>query len=814
MGLFGLRDFQNIVKRQSDRRDSRNSETSGNNKIKMVSRHMRMFQNFVRGAIVAVLLSAGAPVLFTNSAVLGASEAQAAVVSRIVVKGNTRVDADSVRNYVTIKPGKSYTAFDVDESIRALFGTGLFADVNISRQSSSLIVIVVENPVINRVSFEGNKKVKDEVLKGAVRSQPRSVLTQARVQADVQKVLEIYRRSGRFQASVEPKIIELGKNRVNLVFEISEGGKTGVTRISFIGNKAFSDRRLRQVIKTRESGLLSFLRSGDTYDPDRLNADQELMRRYYYKKGYADFRIVSAVADLDRERNVFFVTFTVDEGEPYTFGEVDIQTSLLNVDPEQLRSFIHTSAGDTYNAEAIEKSMEDLVIAVSRWGYAFAQIRPRGSRDYENHTISITYFVDEGPRVYVERITIRGNTRTRGYVIRREFDFAEGDAFNRALLQKAERRLNELGYFKSVQILTAQGSAPDKVVITVVITEEATGAISFGAGYSLTEGVVGDITLTEKNFLGRGQYLKIKVGGGSKKREYDFAFTEPYFLGRRIAASVNLYSREYESTAYRTYSDKSIGGSVGLGVPITEHVSVGISYSFIRQVIKNPTGAVLPTAVPIGKRTISSISYNVTYDSLDNRQNPTDGIYAQVQQTFAGVGGSVRYLRTEATAIYYHELLSDWGLIGMLSARGGVTFGIGQTLATPDSFFLGGEKIRGFESNGIGPRDTSTTNLDSVGGRFYYAVSAEATMPMPFVPADLGVTMAIFADAGSLWSPDPKAIAGSPIVANAGKLRASVGVGFGWASPMGPLRFDFAYALLKNKADKLEIFRFGGGTRF
>ncbi len=797
---------------------------------------MRAFENVARGLAIALFLSLIAPVAVTNVTPFGATRAEAAIVSRIVVQGNTRVEAETIRTYLTIKPGSSYGPFDIDESIRALFATGLFSDVSIVRRGSSLVVSVTENPVINRVSFEGNDKVKDEVLLGAVQSQPRSVLTQARVQSDVQKILSIYRSSGRYQASVEPKIIELGDNRVNLVFEINEGGKTAVTRISFIGNRAFSDRRLRDVIKTREAGILSWLRSTDVYDPDRLNADLELLRRYYFKYGYADFRIVSAVADLDRERNVFFITVHLAEGDQYTFGDVEIETSLLNVDPEQLRHVLHTHPGDVYNAEAIEKTMEDLVIEVSKWGYAFAQIRPRGSRDYDAKTISITYFVDEGARAYVERINIRGNTRTRDYVIRREFDFAEGDAFNRALLNKAERRLNDLGFFKSVNVSVRQGSAADKVQVDVAVEEEPTGAVSFGAGYSLTDGFIGDISISEKNFLGRGQFVRLQFGFGTTKQNFEFSFNEPRFLGREMSAGFSIFRRKYDATDYRLYNQESTGFTIGLGFPLYgDIVTGGLRYEFSTEefdapgVEEIPDGinprpiftSTLPPSFPTTGQTISALGYSITYDTRDNTRSPSAGILATWDQSVAGLGGDAQYVRSTIDFRYYRELHPEWGLTGYLRARGGVVWGYGNDpLYSSYNFFLGGEKVRGFQNMGIGPRMAPETGFrgQAVGGRLYYALTAEATMPMPIIPEDMGFELSFFADAGSLWDPDPAAFVDKGvryrIVGNDASIRASVGVGFGWRSPMGPLRLDIAYAVLKDKWDKTEIVRFGGGTRF
>lgn len=777
---------------------------------------MRVFLKMIRVTAVAVAcLSAGAMVPGSQG-FLSATQAQAAVARSILVEGNTRVEDETVRAYVTIQPGRSYGAGDVDESLKALFATGLFADVKITSRGGSLVVTVSENPIINKISFEGNKRLSDEALTGTIRSTSRSVLTRSRIQSDVQRILEAYRRSGRFRAEVDAKIIERSNKRADVVFEISEGDKTGVERITFIGNKNFSDGRLQDVIRTRESGLLSWLRTTDVYDPDRLAADQELLRRYYFKKGYADFRVVSAIAELDREQNVFFVSFTVEEGEKYTFGEIDVQTSLSSVDPEMLRHVVRTKTGKDYNSELVDKTLEDLTIEVSQQGYAFAQVRPRGDRDYENRTIAITYYIDEGARAYVERINIRGNDRTREYVIRREFDLAEGDAYNRVLIDKAERRLKNLNFFKDVRITSERGSAPDRVVVNVDLEEQPTGEVSFGVGYSTSDGVIGDISLSEKNFLGRGQYVRLAVGGGENRQSYEFAFTEPYFMGRRISMSLDAYRKVYDNTSTRIYDEETTGGGFAFGLPLRDdELRLNLFYKIYQTEIVIPAGSTVSPAISdaAGKRLTSLVGYSLVYNTLDNNQAPSEGMYSKFQQEFAGVGGDVSYIRTTAEARYYQEILPEWGVIGVLKGSAGHIAGVGKRLRVNDHFFKGGETIRGFDGNGIGPRDA---NGDALGGRMFFAGTAEATFPFPYIPRELGLSGAVFADAGSLWDADPDSTTalGSAVTSNDFALRASVGFGIEWKSPFGPLRADFAVPLMKEDADKTQVFRLGGGTRF
>ena len=789
---------------------------------------MQCLRKMTKAVLVAVAITGFAPVLAPSLPGFGAQDVAAATVNRIVVRGNTRIEAGTVESYLTIRPGRSYGPADVDESLKALFATGLFSDVAITREGGALVVTVAENPMVNRISFEGNRRIDDKTLTGVVRTEERSMLTRAKVQSDVQNILEAYRRSGRFRATVEPKIIDRSNNRVDLVFEINEGDRTGIERITFIGNTKFSDGRLRDVIRTRQSGLLSFLRSTDSFDPDRLDADQELLRQFYYRHGYADFRIVSAVADLDRESNVFFVTFTLEEGEQYTYGDIDLQTSLASVDPELLRRKIRTSSGDTYSSRDVERTLEDMTLAVSEQGYAFAQIRPRASRDFENRTISLTYFIEEGPRVYIERINVRGNDRTREYVIRREFDIVEGDAFNRVLIDKAERRLKDLKFFKDVRVTTSRGSAPDRIIINVNIEEQPTGEVGFGVGYSTSDGVIGDVTITERNFLGRGQFVRGRIGVGSETQSYEFAFTEPYFMGRRISLSFDVYRRTFDDNDFRNYDLETTGGSIGFGLPLRDdELRLNLVYRIFNEEYSNFNASTSNAwATSFGDNLTSAVGYALVWDTRDSKTNPADGFFLQFGQEFAGVGGDSRFVKTTVDARAYKELLPEWGVVGILRAGGGNVTGLGRDLRAADQFQHNDQWLRGFQSRGIGPRDSVTG--DAIGGRFFMHANAEAEFPILGLPRELGLSGAVFTDFGALWSAEPalvrcvetsngcggtQATAGR-VLSNGFEPRASVGFGVKWASPFGPLRADFAWPLLKEDSDETQVFRLGGGTRF
>jgi outer membrane protein insertion porin family len=745
--------------------------------------------------------------------------AQAAVVSRIDVEGNQRVDAATVKTYLLIEPGRSFGPAEEDASLKALFETGLFSDVHLNVRGSTLVVSVVENPVINKVAFEGNKKFKDAQLAAIVDSKERGVFTQAKVQGDVAHILEIYRRTGRFEASVTPQTIQLPNNRVNLVFVVTEGGKTVVGGIAFIGNHAFSDARLRSVIATRQSSILTVIKGGDMYDPDQVSSDEQKLTRYYHDHGYADFQVVSSVADLDRARNRFFITFTITEGSKYRFGTIDVDSSIPGVDQQTLKRDIITDEGDVFSSADLDKSLENITLHLAGSGYPFAQAKPRLDRDPETQTINVTYVVDEGARVYVERIDIRGNTHTRDYVIRREFDLAEGDAFNRVLINRAQRRLQRLGYFSSVNISTEPGSADDRVVVVVNVVEQATGTFSFGVGYSTSDGAVGDISVSEKNFLGRGYNMRIAVGGGSDSKTYDFGFTDPYFMGRRISAGINVYRHEYDANSYRSYDYKTTGGGLTFGFPITENFTVQTGYTIENQEIavdgdgctSTPRRVSLAICDAEGETLVSSVFYSLIYNSLDNLQDPHDGLYLKLTQQFAGVGGDVRYLKTTGTGAYYRELMPDRDVVGLIKVQGGDIFGIGEDVRLIDSFFKGGETVRGFESSGFGPRDEGTG--DALGGKVYVAGTAEVQFPMPLLPKELGLRAAFFADAGTLFSTDATVDPGDTILDDAG-IRSSVGASILWNSPLGPLRADFAQVITKEDYDKTEFFRFGGSSSF
>ncbi|MGE0611997.1 MAG: outer membrane protein assembly factor BamA, partial [Hyphomicrobiales bacterium] len=665
------------------------------------------------------------------------------VVSSIQVQGNRRVEPETVRSYLTFRAGDRYDLLEVDESLKALFATGLFQDVRIGNRGTVVVVVVVENPIINRVAFEGNKEVEDDSLKSEVQLKPRAVYTRAKVQSDVQRILDVYRRQGRFAARVEPKIINLDHNRVDLVFEVLEGPKTTVKGITFIGNQAFSDSQLREAITTTETGLLSFFKPTNIYDPDRLNLDRELLRQYYLKNGYADVSIVSAVADLDREGQGFLITFTIVEGEQYRFGAIDIETGLAQINPREALSKAETRSGRIYDASKVDKSVENITMDVSRQGYAFGRVRTRLDRDPATRMIGVTYVVEEGPRIYIERIEIQGNIRTLDYVIRREFRLAEGDAYNRMLVDAAKRRLKAMGFFKAVDVSAEQGTAPDRVILMVKVQEQATGEFSVGGGYSSNEGALADISLSERNFLGKGQFIRVRLQGSQERLQFDFSFTEPRFMGRNMAAGFDAFHTELDLTDTSSFKSRRSGAGIRFGIPLAGDWSLGTRYTLSNEEIFDvQTNASQAIKDAEGETLVSSVGYTLAYDTRNNKKNPSQGFYLALNQDLAGVGGDVNYIRSVAEARAYYPVYKKFVLVGRLAA-GNIEGYAGQDVRILDTFFIGGETIRGFDRAGIGPRDLSTG--DALGATSYAVATAELRFPIPLVPENLGLSGAVFA---------------------------------------------------------------------
>ena len=768
----------------------------------------------LRGAVLALALCVCVAASTSGAALMAATvTAQAAVVEVIEVRGNQRVDAEAIRGNTTIIPGRNFDNDDIDESVKRLFATELFSDVRITRQGRRLVVVVDENLVVNQIVFNGNKKLKDKQLEAVVQTRALGPYNETTVEYDVQAVVDAYDRIGRSDATVTTQVVNLTGGRVNVAFEISEGDRTKIQQINFVGNNAYSDGRLADVINTKRSGFLSFLSRKDVYDPDKLRADEELLRRFYYNHGYADFRVISSTADIDPATGNYIITITIDEGQRYTFGDIGVDSTVENLDVERLQRLVETKQGQVYSADKVEDTIIALSEAAAAEGYPFAQITPRGNRDFVNGTISVTYLIDQGQRAYIERIEIRGNTRTADYVIRREFDLSEGDAFNQVLIRRAKRRLEALKFFKSINVTTQPGSEPDRVVVIVQVQDQTTGAFAIGAGYSTrTEGATATASIIERNFLGRGQFIKISVGGGINTRDYAFSFTEPYFLGYRLAAGFDVFRTE--NTSQANYDIETTGVTFRVTAPITNKISSTLTYNYSTEDYVANTEAVLSfpiqDAINNSPWIKSSVSHTFVYDSLDSWILPREGIFVRLTSEFAGLGGDVHFFKTTGSASYYHTL-SDYGdIIGLLSVGGGHVLPTSGNLRVFDQLFVGQETIRGFESQGIGPR---YTNGDALGGTTYFNATAEVGFPMPVVPRDFGLRGTFFADAATLYGSD-LSLNGTVVNGLNMEWRASVGGSIIWSSPFGPLRLDIGVPVIKEPFDKTQTIRFGTTGRF
>ena len=830
---------------------------------------------FIRGFM-------GRLVMLSVLAVMAGGLIVPAQAETISIVGNHRVDTATIRSYF-----EGEDKGNPNQAIKDLYATGLFADVRVTPGRGGLVVTVVENSVINRVAFEGNSKLKADQLSELVQSKSRGSYAPSTVQADVERIKEAYRAQGRGAALVTSRTIDLPNGKLDVVFTIEEGDKTGVKAIEFVGNNAYSAGRLRGLMSTTESNLLSFIKTSDVYDPDKIATDEDLIRRFYLRNGYADFRIVNSDAHFDAAQGGYQVTITVEEGEQYTIGSVGVDSHVPELTNDALLPDVRVAPGDVYNGDLVEKSTEALTREVERRGYAFAQVRARGDRDPASHKVNLGFVVDEGSRVYIERINVRGNTRTREYVIRREFDIGEGDPYNKVLIDRAERRLNSLGFFKKVKITTEPGSASDRVIIDVDVEDQPTGSFAVSGGYSTTDGFIAEASVTETNFLGRGQYVKLAVQEGQNSRGVDFSFTEPYILDTRIAAGFDIFAKENDNTAYSLYSTFVTGGTLRLGIPVTDEFSFSPHYSIYNTKISIPNNSSTPYndcvstgGTPIdgttpgfgtkigapatltsncltngeasiaikqalGSTLTNLVGVNFSYNTLDNQKLPTEGLFVELRNDVgfdsnsSVAGYSNIFVRNTGDLRYYRPVYDE--IVGVIHVQGGNIASLdGNPLRITDQFQLGPTLVRGFAPSGLGPRDVSdpaNSQYNPLGGIHYAGASLEFQFPIYGLPRELGLKGALFADAGTIFgyggrtnfsNGGPCVVGSTPsgvfasnyqqgtcvTVRDSDLIRSSVGASILWASPLGPIRFDYAFATTKDKYDVTQAFRFSGGTSF
>lgn len=741
-------------------------------------------------------------------------------IERIAVVGNERIEASTVASYLTVRAGDLFTPESIDASLKTLFATGLFSNVVMERSGNTLIVRVTENPIINRIVFEGNRRLDSEDFSEELELRPRMVYTRAKVRADVQRMIDLYQRSGRFAAIVEPKIIQREQNRVDIVFEIAEGPKSNVRRMLFVGNEAFSDRKLRGVAATNEARWWKFFTSNDTYDPDRIAFDREEIRQHYLDNGHADVRIVSAVAELTPDQRDFIVTYVIEEGPVYTFGDISVESEIKALPPALLEGFIPIQPGQTYNASQVEQSVENITSAAGVVGFAFLDVRPEVERDRENRIISIVFRVLEAPRTYIERIDIHGNVRTLDRVIRREFRVAEGDAYNSVRVQRSEQRLRLLGFFRNVEVEQLPGSAPDRVILDVTVEEQATGEFSLGFGYSSFDNFLIDVSITERNFLGKGQEVALSGFLSRRRKNVSFSFTQPYFLNRNMTAGFQIFRNQLNSRE-SSFNTRSIGTALRVSFPVTEFITLTPHYTIRRDQVVVPASLIGVSPFirdQAGTFTTSAVGYNLGYINLDDFRFPSRGARVLFVQSFAGVGGTVKYIRNTIQADYYKPITGEWIMHVGLDA--GYIKGLGQRVRINDRFFLGNPKFRGFDVAGIGPVDLVTG--DRLGGNIYYVGTVGVAIPLGEFAEELGFQLSAYVDAGTLYKAElpPPAVddEGNPIPLNPvfddNVLRISVGIGLIWDSPFGPVRLDIAKAIKKSPFDRTQTIQFNVGTRF
>ena len=743
-------------------------------------------------------------------------------VQSIKVEGSQRIEEGTIRSYMLIQAGDRFDQDRIDRSLKTLYATGLFQDVQMLRSGDTLIVRVVENPLVNRVAFEGNKKLTDEQLRPEVQVRPRAVFTPATAEIDRKRILDLYAQRGYYDASVDPQIIRLDQNRVDVVFQITDGVSTLVSKIAMVGNKAFSESRLTEVISSREERWWKFLSTSDQYDPERLNFDRELLRRFYLKNGYADVQISDPTAELSPDRKAFFVTFNIKEGERYRLGKISATSQLRNLSSDDVIPLIPFKEGDWYDGDAVGKAADSIEEQIHNRGYAFVEVKPRVVRDAAKREISITYEVGEGPRVYVERIDISGNLRTKDKVVRREFRIAEGDAFNAEAIRRTRSRLMDLGYFTNVDINTGPGSSPDKAVVQTNITERATGELTLGGGYSTDAGPLLDLGLAERNMIGTGINASIRGVLAEKRSSVNLSITDPYFLDRNLVAGFDAFLIQTNFLGTQPYDEKRVGFALRAGYDFNENLRQVWSYSLVNRDVFNISAAASPFILnESGTTLLSQISQVLTFDYRDSRIAPRNGFIVELGTDFAGLGGDVAFIRTNVSAAYYYSLEKylghqDWGI--KVGAGAGYLASISSKERIIDRFFLGGENLRGFQIGGAGPHDMVTG--DPLGGRVMWTQTTELRFPLP-VPADLGLTGRAFVDVGSLTDASFNN-ANSCVYANgttcqiaqSSTPRVGAGLGVSWRTQFGLINIDVTPFVVKQAYDQTQVFRFGFGTRF
>lgn len=730
------------------------------------------------------------------------------VVSEIVISGVMRIEPETVLTYLMIRKGDSVSQEELDRGLKSLFSTGLFSDVRLSVNDGVLNVDLVENPIVNRISFEGNKKIKTQQLKDEVSLRPRSVFTRSKARRDTQRILELYKRMGRYSAQVEPKIIERSQNRLDVVFEINEGKPTYIRKIDFIGNHAFSATELEEEMLSKENRWYRWFTSMDTYDPDRFAYDQELLRRFYLRHGYMDFNIISSSAELSPNREDFYLTIVLEEGKRYKVGEVKVISDLKGLDADSVADVVSVKTGSWYNNVKVENSELALINAVGAKGFPFVDVFSSLNKHEKENVVDIVFNIKEGQHLFIDEIQITGNARTQDRVIRREFRFAEGDAYSPSKIKRSKQRIENLNYFDRVMMDIEQVEGTlDRAILKTDVSEKSTGSLKLGIGWSSYDGPLAEVSVQENNFLGTGRRVGVSASVAEEKTLFDISFVEPWFLDREMSLGFDIFylTRNYSDRS--SYDSEMAGTSVSLSWKYSEELSHTVKYT-LRQdkIIDVSESASIYVKDQEGTTLTSMISQTLFWDYLDNRYNPSEGYYFSLSNDLAGFGGDTRYLRTDISAAYYHPLSDKW-VLGLTSSAGYI-FGIGQDVRLNNRYFLGGSTLRGFEDGGVTAR--SKVGDDALGGNWQATAGVQLMFPLG-LPSEFGMRGKIFADFGLIGKPDDF---DASQMWYSSKLRGSIGIGFVWSSPLGPINVDYAVPILKEPFDETEYFRLNFGWGF
>jgi outer membrane protein insertion porin family len=779
-----------------------------------------MRKKFGLVGLLVMFLSFGLPV---SAGLFSYTSSAEAAANNVVIEGTQRVDRETILSYLQFGPNEAVTSEKIDASIKTLFQTGLFSDVKISRRGGAIVIRVVENPMISTVNFEGNSEIDDDTLKKEVEVRESNIYTKSKVQSDTRRILALYQSKGFYNVSVDPKLIRLDNNRVNLAFEISENGKTEVTDINFVGNRSIASDKLSSAIVTKQKTWWNPFLRNDTYDPDRLEYDKELIRRYYLKNGFADVQVTNAEAHLKDGGGAFVLTFTIEEGPRYSVADVAVNVGSINLDAVGLRKVVKTGVGDTYDASKVDKSVENLTLEASNQGFVFAKVDPHVDRNADSKTVNITYTISEGTRAYVERIDIVGNARTRDEVIRRELRLFEGDAFNRTLVERARRRLTALDYFEKVDFKEQQGSAPDKIILVVDVSEKSTGSLTFSIGYSSTEAVVGSVQYAERNMFGMGYQQSLNTSLSFKKQSVDYSFTNPYFMDTNLSAGFDIFANATDNTASSSYTSTQYGGALRTGFALDEYSSMNFKFLTAYRNISGIDHTIASPAVIAQEGTTwkNALSVGYTYDDLDNPNLPTTGLRAQLQTELAGLVGDAQYAKVEGKVWYFVPLFDDQVVVKLQGTAGHIQ-PLGNAVNLQDKFFKGSDSFRGFATAGLGPHQTNNIGgSDSIGAQDYAIGTVEGNFPLG-LPEALGISGAVFTDFGTVFNAGTVPLTGggpgcgttSCSVFDTADFRLSVGAGIVWQSPFGPLRLDYSIPLIKANYDVTQNWRFSIGTRF